>query len=358
MTNPIVILHNGSAQRGHTVDYNPNFCHIYHHFGCGAGDNVPTFFANTFWVHPMEFVREYCELSKNGIFPISYCDPAAKVITPFDMLIDHATEAWIAYERGEREYASCGFGTWCAIESRTNNNFTIYDYSKAVLLNEDYLRYMLEETWKECCAVLASRKVDINCLPEYKDYFVPNSWKKKNLISHFIDDIKFFLKKVEFKTFDQIYNGFDSLIFEGAQGLGLDIDCGKEWHTTSHTGLTNPINLLNKYKDFTAEVCYVSRSYLTRHGIGYLEEETKKKEINPTMIDLTNVPNEFQGTLRYGYLEDLAQKERIKKDWSIVEKDSRYTKSMAITHCNEFEDLKKDTKYFSCNKFTVIDRSL
>ena len=57
--NPIVIMHNGTAQRGHTVDYNPSFRHVYHHFGSGTGDNVPTFFAQTFWVHPMTFIQEW-----------------------------------------------------------------------------------------------------------------------------------------------------------------------------------------------------------------------------------------------------------------------------------------------------------
>ena len=46
--NPLVIFHNGSAQRGHTVDYNPDFRHVYHHFGCGTADGAPTYFAETF----------------------------------------------------------------------------------------------------------------------------------------------------------------------------------------------------------------------------------------------------------------------------------------------------------------------
>ena len=39
--NTIVIFHNGSAQRGHTVDYNPDFRHVYHHFGCGTAEGLP-----------------------------------------------------------------------------------------------------------------------------------------------------------------------------------------------------------------------------------------------------------------------------------------------------------------------------
>ena len=85
----IVVFSQGTAQRGHTVDYNPKFRHIYHHFGSGTGDGLPTYFADTFWIHPMEFAREYAELAQAGIHPVVYCHPDAPVITPFDMLVDH-----------------------------------------------------------------------------------------------------------------------------------------------------------------------------------------------------------------------------------------------------------------------------
>lgn len=97
--NPIVIFSNGTAQRGHTVDYSADSRHVYHHFGSGTGDKAPTYFAKTFLIHPMEYHREYNELISQGITPpLSYFDADAKVITPFDMVVDHATEEWIAIE--------------------------------------------------------------------------------------------------------------------------------------------------------------------------------------------------------------------------------------------------------------------
>ena len=42
---PVVVLHNGTAQRGHTVDYSPTFRRVFHHFGSGTLDRVPSFFA-------------------------------------------------------------------------------------------------------------------------------------------------------------------------------------------------------------------------------------------------------------------------------------------------------------------------
>ena len=147
---------------------------------------------------------------------------------------------------------------------------------------------------------------------------------------------------------------FDSFIFENGQGLGLDQNCGAEWHTTSNTGMINPYDMLKDYYEYHAEVCYVTRSYTTRHGIGPMENEAHKKEINNDMIDKTNVPNEFQGSLRYGYPEDKEQKIRIAKDWNIIGNDKRFNKSLAITHCNEFQCDYSDANYVSYNPYSLL----
>ena len=351
---PIVVLHNGTAQRGHTVDYNPHSRRVYHHFGSGTGDGVPTYFADTFWVHPAQFRKEYADLVFSSIHPSVYCHPDARVITIFDMLVDHATMAWIALQNGEREYGTCGLGSWCAIESRGRDR--VYPIS-AYLISDAHTQYLLEQTWNDCVAVLLARGVDATQLPDFREYFEPNSLKRKQLFTNFKRDLKIFFQHVTISTFENIYQLVDNIIFESGQGLGLDKDVDNDWHTTSNTGLVNPVAILGDRKDFSAEVCYVTRSYLTRHGIGPLEEAANKAEINADMIDKTNVPNNFQGSLRYGYLEDKAQAARIEKDWSLVQFDPRFKKEMAITHCNEFEDIYKKAKYFSNNPYSVIDRS-
>ena len=224
----------------------------------------------------------------------------------------------------------------------------------AQFLNFNYIEYetIMNNIYKYCCAELIKRGVDLDKIPEYKAIFEDNT-RYWNTIENFKNDLRFFLSHATPIDFNVIYRSYDNIVFEGAQGLGLDKDCGKEWHTTSNTGLVNPYNMLKNKEDFEAEVCYVSRAYLTRHGIGDMDSEVQKKEINATMIDKTNVPNEFQGSLRYGYVSDTEQKLRIAKDWSIVENDKRFVKSMAITHCNEFPDVKKED-YMSNNPYSVM----
>lgn len=348
--NSIVVFHNGSAQRGHTVDYNPYFRHVYHHFGCGTAEGTPTYFADTFWIHPMEFHREYLDLVNSGITPPHcYYDPNARIVTPFDMLVDHATEAYITWDHQAPEHGSCGYGTWCATDRPEESTLRM-----AQFLNFNYIEYetIMNNIYKYCCTELIKRGVDLDKIPEYKAIFEDNT-RYWNTIENFKNDLRFFISHATPINFNVIYRSYDNIIFEGAQGLGLDKDCGKEWHTTSNTGLVNPYNMLKDKEDFEAEVCYVSRAYLTRHGIGDMDSEVQKKEINAAIIDKTNVPNEFQGSLRYGYVSDIEQKLRIAKDWSIVENDKRFVKSMAITHCNEFPDVKKED-YMSNNPYSVM----
>ena len=73
------------------------------------------------------------------------------------------------------------------------------------------------------------------------------------------------------------------------------------------------------------------------------------------MFDKTNVHNSFQGTLRYGFLEDADQAARIAKDWAIVGDNANFKKSMAVTHCNEF-DCETEEKYFSDDPYEVKER--
>lgn len=356
---PIVIFHNGTAQRGHTVDYDATHRHVYHHFGSGTGDGAATFFAETFFIHPMEFHREYNELVAQGIQPgMVLFDPAAKVITPFDMVVDHATEEWIARMNGEREFGSCGYGSWCAIEDRYplgRTDFTIKNFIGALSLPQESggFVFMMEEIWKDCLSILVARGVDIE-----KTSFAHLLKDRTAIIANFMQDLHFFFSHTGMLPFYHVFNNtiYDSFIFENGQGLGLDMNVDNDWHTTSNTGIVNPYNMLKDKKDFEAEVCYVTRSYLTRHGMGPLEEAVKKEEINSAMFDRTNVPNDFQGALRYGYLEDASQAIRISKDWGQVAHDGRFARAIATTHCNEFDCGNDNSKYFSDNPYNVMER--
>ena len=352
MNTPIIVFHNGTAQRGHTVDYISGWRHVYHHFGSGTAKGGRTYFADTFLIHPMEYAREYKELINNVVIDKTFCSPNCLVITPFDMMVDRATEEWITLTTGSPEHASCAMGSWCVNEGRIPKGKSLFNIYEFCVSSDEKYYSMLEKIWKDCEAILDERGVDLG-RTSYRDY--AKKAYRDSVAKRFAQDISFFAFHNIFTSFNQLWYKYDNFIFEGGQGLGLDINNG-EWHTTSHTGLDNPIVLLGDRKDFNAEVCYVSRAYETRHGIGKMSDEIHKDKINPNMIDRTNVFNEYQGGFRYGYLDEEEMFARIQNDWSKVNKDSRYSKALVMTHCNEFPEGVIESKYYSDNRFGMWER--
>ena len=355
MEKPIIVFHNGTAQRGHTVDYTRTLRHVYHHFGSGTMSNGRTYFSQSFLVHPMEYAREHKELIDQFHMPPerTYCSPFCKVITPYDMMVDRATEEWITITTGAPEHASCAFGSWCAVEDRLPLGTTPYHIWEFCSCEEEEFYMMMRNVWADCVKVLDKRGVDL-MQTSYKDY--AKATRRAQVAARFYEDIKFFRMHNEFIPFGQLWDEHNNFIFEGGQGLALDMNVSNDFHTTSHTGLENPIQMLYKKNDFAAEVCYVTRSYATRHGLGPMDDEVAKSEINADMVDKTNVRNDYQGELRYGYLSDTDMKERIEADFAKTGGDKRFTKSMVVTHCNEFPDEKQEAKYYSDNPFGMEER--
>ena len=83
----------------------------------------------------------------------------------------------------------------------------------------------------------------------------------------------------------------------------------------------------------------MTRSYVTRHGEGPLPCETARAKLPGVGEDLTNQPNEWQGTLRYARHESMESFfAPLKRDKDSVQlfSSARDTKlSILITHLNE-----------------------
>ena len=134
---------------------------------------------------------------------------------------------------------------------------------------------------------------------------------------------------------------FEHLIFESGQGLLLDEDCEAyaPHLTSSKTGMHNPARFLEKRGLALDEAIYVTRSYVTRHGEGPLPCETERDKLHGVEVDLTNQPNEWQGTLRYARHESMESffapierdKESVQSFSSV--RDTKF--SILITHLNE-----------------------
>lgn len=321
--NCIVICHNGGAQRGHTVDTPDGLHHVFHHFGSGTFAGADTYLATGFILNPIIFRQEYEELGKFGYKPIVYVNPFCKVTTPFDMIANQILEE----SRSDGRHGSCGMGIFETIKRYEDN----YGCSAVDLLKLSD-RGKIEPIESLRHTYLPRRFNELKIQPSKDWEEIINS---DGLVNKFLEDLEFMSGMVEICSNTDALVNYQSIVFEGGQGLLLDQNNTEYFPhlTPSNTGLKNPKEMiLGLFPDADVEVCYVARPYLTRHGAGRLDNECKKEEINQNMVDLTNVPNPHQGTLRYAKMNVLELISRIKKDFSILED---WEISLAITHGNE-----------------------
>lgn len=325
----IVVCNNGGSQRGHTVVTPESIRHVFHHFGSGTFNGADTYLPKDFIINPMNFIKELEELNSIGINPAVYVHPDCTWSTPYDMLINQVIEDL----RGDNKHGSCGIGIWETIVRTsycTPYNFrkfskvkdlysidpkTIYSY--LVDIKNNYINFRLK-----------------NCN-------VPDNWKQiissDGLLEHFIYDLYRTLNYIKIKD-TKFLNNYDTVIFENGQGLMLDKKYGKEIdHTTpSNTGVKNvEKNIIRgNLTPEQVEICYVTRTYETRHGEGNFDTECSLNEINSDIFDKTNIHNDFQGSLRFGKLNYDSLINRIQTDFN-SSCDKNWKCSVSFTHTNE-----------------------
>lgn len=303
----LTILFNGGAQRAHTAGGK-----IFHCTGTGALVGSDTFYHERFVLDPMT-------LWITGEKVI--IDPACRVILPCDILINRAKEI----ARGENRHGSCGMGLFEAVKRSKNEEDAVY-------AGELLMPYRLYKKVKRIMEKYSCEQDDLYNL---------DNWMKA---------VDWVFRHCEFSNIMSVLPRYDEVIFEGGQGLLLDQSHIKETvHLTpSSTGSYNIADFINFIGEPT-DVYYVSRTYMTRHGAGEMEAECKREEINPDIVDKTNMPNPWQGDLRFGYLNQDALTERVKKDFAaysnanahMVFTQLNYTNGMIATGTNVREHIKR-----------------
>ena len=312
------IKFNGGAQAGHTAS---GF--VFHQFGSASCLKVPTYLSKDFMFNPMLFLKErraWFEYFKDDMrkitsadedfMPHFYINSKAVTTSPVDVFVNQAKETI----KGSARNGSCGCGINETYERcLVNPTFVSDDYSDevyrkktAAFLIEKYNRFME-----------AVKIVDFNLPDEYcgidmekaiYDWFETMDNIKKSEFVEIIEDSKE-------KEFLSCYD----LLFEGAQGMMLDMDFLEYAPnlTSSKTNSTNPIRMIKELgrEDEEITTWYCIRTYMTRHGAGRFDSEVASKElIAPGITDTTNQPNEFQGSLRYGYFDKVLFEKMIKED--------------------------------------------
>ena len=301
------VLTNGGSQRGHTVCAD-GIRHIFHHFGSGTIAGATTYIPQQFVCNPITMVAEWKDLNRKKIYPQVFVNPKAHVSTPYDMIYN------MLVREQENKHNTCGYGIY-ETQKRNGKKFDFYFHCsrndikrELIKVRNDYYYFRMSET-------------NIRLNPEWEELFY-----SEELLNHFIDDLETMRRSVHLYD-DDILLDYDTVVFENGQGLLLDKDYDSEYGTSSNTGLKAVANILdNTSITEPIEACYVSRTYLTRHGDGNIEHECDLQ-----LLDETNVYNEHQGHLRYGLLTITDLTHRIYADKC----EHAHDKILAITHADE-----------------------
>lgn len=305
--NTLNVRFNGGAQASHTVVTPDGKRHAFRHYGAGTFAGAKTYLSEHFIVNTVACTLERNELVNSfKINPCLYVNPNCIVTTLWDMYINQAVEI----ARGENRHGSCGFGINETVERSKIEKYkiTVMDLifkskliKKLLLIQNEYVQKRLKEEYGLSIEELTS---------EYQKLLTDSENIKMFLFyaDEFISNAKIFE--------NGILNRFDNVVFEGAQGLLLDQNNSKYFPhvTSSNTGIKNVMDILTSlnYKG-RIDIYYMSRCYLTKHGAGPFKNELSEKPYSG-IVDLTNITNEFQGSLRFGYLDfDLLSYE-INKD--------------------------------------------
>lgn len=296
--NSIVIRFNGGAQAGHTVEHDCNglvYRHAFGHFGSGSFLGAPTYLSRFFVVNPFLFINEYYRLIKKLPFPPKvFIDPLCPVTLPCDILINQDIEK----KRGNNRHGSCGVGFGETIERHAHPEYRL---TFGDLLTEDYTKIVDRSLiwYKERRNQLGLLDSDLE--------------ECKKFHSVFFDVVAKMKQKVLLPDSMQ----YDNIVFEGAQGLLLDMDNKNNFPfvTRSNTGLKNVIDICSdlgiKEK---IQAVYVSRCYLTRHGADLRFEDVPYVREFFNIQDKTNVVNDWQGNLKVDALNPSELIDRIKQD--------------------------------------------
>ena len=270
------VLYNGGVQRGHTANG-----HVMHCTGTGDLTGGVTYYDEHFIVDPIALW-----LTDTKVF----IHPKCRIVLPCDVMRNRAKEV----ARGIHRHGSCGMGIYECAKRNQNSNHTLYMmdmmdsftlYSKAIALEKIFSNMVNDEVYN---------------------------------IDNFMRAADYVVRNCQVVELNQIAQKFDTLIFEGGQGLLLD-QCNKgdfPHLTPSSVGSYNIHNLINNFGAESTDVFYVSRSYMTRHGAGPMDTECTKEYINPDIVDATNLRNDWQGELRFGYLDTDKLYQRVKADFA------------------------------------------
>lgn len=285
LDHPVVVRFNGGHQCGHTVVHANGHFHVFSNFGAGTFRQVPTFLSRVCTIDPTGMAREFGALRRLGVSPVLFADPLAMVTTPFDKFYNVSDRANLAH-------GTVGVGFGATVE-RNQGPYKLFAqdlFFPAILDRKlaavrDYYRIKFKARGLESC--IEALELEIM------------------RIDQFMRDVEVARGIIRLLTEKELFAmGFENYIFEGGQGILLDMDFGIFPHVTrSNTTSKNAFEILNRNGSAgDATVYYLTRAYQSRHGNGWMSAENHLVTLVNNAHE-TNGPHGRQGEFRTGILD-------------------------------------------------------
>ena len=279
----LVVRFSGGHQAGHTVVSESGKRHVFSSFGSGTFRGVPTYWSRFCSFYPIAFFNELKALLDLGLQPIIYVDALSKLTTPYDVYYNQVTEKVNAH-------GSCGVGFGATMER-----------------NEGPYRLWVQDLFYPKILDLKLKAIEAYYVQKSKGQMDITAMRKKiitfkEVVAHILPYFQLVNEKEFFNQLKQSHT-VEDFIFEGSQGILLDMDFGFFPHVTRcNTSSKNALTLIKDNRLPEPDLYYITRAYQTRHGNGYLSNEGLKLNIIPNPKE-TNQYNEWQGAQRCSPLD-------------------------------------------------------
>ena len=256
-----VVRYHGGNNAGHTVIVNGDTYKL-HLIPSGVLYPTPiSIIGNGVVIDPKALLDEVSYLKTKGVTPNLLISDRAHIIMPYHKMLDLAltnhqqnlaagsTKRGIAPVYGDKMF---------------RNGIRMVDLLEPNIFHEKLNKSFIFAT--NLLSAISSSDFDLDFDSVYNDYL-----KMGKLLSPYISDISLELYNA--------YNNNKTILFEGAQGISLDVDHGVYPYTTSSNTIAGSISTGTgvSYRDIH-RIIGVTKAYLSRVGEGPLPSEVHGEE--------------------------------------------------------------------------------
>ena len=256
-----VIRFQGGNNAGHTVIVNDNVYKL-HHIPSGVLYSKPiSVIGNGVLINPKDLIQEINSLEEKGIKPNLKISDRAHVIMPYHIVMDEC----LTSHQGDLAAGSTKRGIAPAYADKAyRHGIRIGDLVEPAIFEEKLQRaYQFNE---KVVTQAFGRQFDLAFEDIYTDYL------------SYGDALKKYLSDTQVELFEAYSQG-KSFLFEGAQGLSLDLDHGLYPHTTSSNTVAGQMSVGSGIGiNGTQRVIGVAKAYVSRVGISPFPTELKGED--------------------------------------------------------------------------------